>query len=684
MRRQGHHTPDSGEGRGVSRRATPASALRRWAAWVSAAAVCVTTTDAYLLHRKKGFFTGGFLSTDHLDSFGERLVFIVLSLLSDAAFIGLAVAVAIPGLRLLRLSARTTWALAAIFAVAPLAIADVVRFELDRYLGDAFDLTLMFELTGRSPTEFLAVGWAHAIVPVGLLLLGASVVVTLYLRRWRARTGSGADPTATPGWRLPVTVFLAVAVVASTARVASPLLDDALRRKPSVDWVGRLVDVATDVDRDGYGLLSRPTDPAPLDGDVYPYAIDIPGNGIDEDGIGGDMPADAAPYVEVDPGPGRWSSRRHVVLILLESVRADAVGAVWEGRPVTPVMDRLAESGLRSENAWSHNGYTVQSRHHIFTGSLANLRGGTSLIDDFKANGYRVGYISGQDDSFGSASLDVGGTRADYLYTARDEPHRRYTTFSTPGSLAVPFSVVEEKVQEFLQHVDDRPTFLYVNFHDTHFPYHHKGMAPLLNEVRVRQGDISPNRREQLRAMYLNSVANVDAAIGRVLAAVEARLGDDVGIVILSDHGESLYDEGFLGHGYALNEVQTRIPLIVNNLPMTIQEPWSQHLLRDALRDAMQNEITGAATPRRVPEPEAAVFQYLGGIQRPRQIGWRRTDGVVLLDVRNRRGSTDGVRWIPLSDIMWTDEAGFHSLLTFWDRMRLAVQEQRGHSSRER
>jgi hypothetical protein len=59
-------------------------------------------------------------------------------------------------------------------------------------------------------------------------------------------------------------------------------------------------------------------------------------------------------------------------------------------------------------------------------------------------------------------------------FDARSAAAERYSSFSTAGSLAVPYTVVLNRVQAFLAHRDARrPLFLYVNFHDTHFPYHH-------------------------------------------------------------------------------------------------------------------------------------------------------------------------------------------------------------------
>ena len=218
--------------------------------------------------------------------------------------------------------------------------------------------------------------------------------------------------------------------------------------------------------------------------------------------------------------------------------------------------------GIAPRLAYSHNGYTVQSRRHIFTGSVADVRGADTLIDDFKRQGYEVAYFSGQDESFGGPEQGVGFDRADVAYDARQDRDRRYSNFSTAGSLAVPYGVVQERVAAFLAaRQKDRPLFLYVNFHDTHFPYHHRTIQPLISGKILEQSEISPDRADDLRAMYMNTASNVDRAIGGVLGDVRKAVGREPGIIVMSDHGESLFDEGFLGHGYTLNDTQTRIPL---------------------------------------------------------------------------------------------------------------------------
>jgi hypothetical protein len=174
-----------------------------------------------------------------------------------------------------------------------------------------------------------------------------------------------------------LTAFVfAVCGIATTiaASAASETMQEGLSRKPSGQLFGAIADKLTDFDRDGYGLTGKLVDPAPFDASVFPYAIDIPGDGIDQDGVGGDLPPGPA-YFEDRPSHV-WRSHPNVILVVLESFRADALGRTVNGRPVTPVLDGIASRGVSASLAFSQNGYTAQSRFHIFSGSLAGLRGG--------------------------------------------------------------------------------------------------------------------------------------------------------------------------------------------------------------------------------------------------------------------------------------------------------------------
>ena len=653
---------------------TTVSGLRVWASATAAASLSITTLDALLLQQKKSFFTGGFLSAVNAATLPQATGFLAVSLLVDASIVGITAAILLWLTSRAGLTRSARFALVGLGAVAPLVIWDFIAYTLLAYLGDAFDLGLMFELTGRSTGEMLAVSSAHLAAP---LALTACAVVGLGGIVWalnRFDRGSRRHEAAASRGLLAATCGLFVvgllthAVASSTSDVA----EDGLRRKGSGQMFTWLLSALTDFDGDGFGMGGRNGDPDPLNAAIYPYALDLPGNAVDENGVGGDLPSAEPAYLEPAAPPATWPRRPDVVLFVLESFRADTVGLTVNGTLVTPALDELARHGISSVRAFSHNGYTTQSRYHLFTGSLAGLRQDGSLIDDFKAQGYEVAYFSAQDESFGGEALGVGFDRADVAYDARLDREKRYSTFTTAGSLAVSHTTLRGRIDDFLGRRDrSRPLFLYVNFHDTHFPYHHGEMESILSDRVVPQAQIAPKRRAEVQEMFYNAAANVDRAVGSTLHSVTRALGATPAVIVTADHGESLFDEGFLGHGYALNEIQTRIPLIVTGLPIVILEPFGQIDLRNTIARAMSSDETGAA-PRLAHDPEKRVFQYLGTIHRPREIAFTSLDGTLAYDFRDRKVRLQNGTTLSPEALPPEAAVEFEQLIHYWERMMLA------------
>jgi hypothetical protein len=628
--------------------------------------LAVSAVDAALLELRRSYFTGGFLAVDSATTGGQRLGFAAVSLLLDAACASLGVLLGVWLAGRWRLGRAARVALSLMLGGGPLLVASVIEYEVVGQLGGAFDFGLMFDLVGRQPAEVLAVAGGHLLVPALAIVLGVLAVIGALraLQRW-SPGGELRRPSraAVAGW----VVLAGLAMVVSTmGRLSSDVLDNGLRRKASGRAVGSVVAVLSDVDRDGYGVLSRPGDMAPFDATVFPYAVDIPGNGIDEDGLLGDLPtADLAPTRRA---PAGITGTRPVVLVMLESFRADLIGAREGGREITPTLNRLAAGGSHLQ-AYSHNGYTVQSRYHLFTGALVGKSGDDTLLDDFRRAGYDTAYFSAQDESFGGAAFDVGTARATRFYDARQDRDRRFTQFATPGSLGVSHEVLLERVGHYLAQRDQgRPLFLFVNFYDTHYPYHHRGIETLVAGDVLTQAEIVPARVDQVRRMYRNTAANVDRAISRLLDLVGARTTAPPVVLVLADHGESLFEEGFLGHGYALNDLQTRIPLIVHGLSAGWCEPVGQAAIRSTLLAA----LSGAESAQAAPCEGPGVFQYLGTIDRPRQIAFvTRAARRVVVDLRQGRARVGEGAWTALSRLRGAERTEVEQLVHYWERLRL-------------
>jgi arylsulfatase A-like enzyme len=240
----------------------------------------------------------------------------------------------------------------------------------------------------------------------------------------------------------------------------------------------------------------------------------------------------------------------------------------------------------------------------------------------------------------------------------------------------VPFEVVRERVADFLETRGGTgaPLFLYVNFHDTHFPYSHDGIDTLTSPARLPRERIAPAEHDALRATYTNTAANVDRAIGSVLDAVRRSRGAEPGVIITADHGESLFDEGFLGHGYALNDVQTRIPLLVANLPLQVSMPFGQMDLRPAIDEALSGS-GDALAPRATRVPGRRIFQYLGTLSRPRQVAFVQDGSRTIYDFRNGRVQMGDGLWRHPGELSAAEREEFLGLIHFWERLMLEQHE---------
>ncbi|HEY0013596.1 MAG TPA: sulfatase-like hydrolase/transferase [Allosphingosinicella sp.] len=378
-----------------------------------------------------------------------------------------------------------------------------------------------------------------------------------------------------------------------------------------------LFDQLSDFDRDGFGFFSAPADTHPFDGSRHPFALDVPNNGVDEDGFAGDLVlADPAP---APAPPVRIAGERpHVVLIVLESTRGDIIGRRFRGRPVAPNLEALAAGGTSAPAAFSHAGFTSFSLKTLFTGRLVPEGPETSLFEAFRANGYRTGALSAQAEDFGSIAQTVGMRRANVFVDAETLKSERVYGLGSESSLRIDDGVV---LREFDRHFGraeawTRPNFVYLNLQSAHFPYDHPGMGRPLGIEPLPRGDISAANRERLEETYWNAAAYADRMVGEVVARLR-RLGvwDRTLLVVTADHGESLFEDGFLGHGHMINRRQNHIPFVMNRR-VAVPSPVGLADVRGIVLRA-----AGADVP---PEPGATpgrVFQYIGSLDRPSSIG---------------------------------------------------------------
>ena len=543
----------------------------------------------------------------------------------------------------------------------------IAKYQALAFFSDAMSLQIVRNLGGGSLVNALLYSLSEA----GLIILALAggglfyVAALLILRRkWR-----NAAPLP-DFYRLPRLQLALLLAATPLLLFAGNRVDDA--RSAALRFNGvlafsTLLDEATDFDRDGSSFFSYPLDRQPFDGGRHPYALDIPGDGIDQDGFGGDFAFSGRAANEAPPLiAGR---KRNVILIVLESTRADAIGRRLDGRPLTPVLDAMAARGSRASAAYSHVGFTTFSLQSLFSGELAPVDDRQSLVRDFLANGYQVGIFSGQGEDFGDTAALAGLRRAQiYVDAVSLRAERSYSSGSL-ASLAVDGKILLREFDRRLGRPEAwaRPHFLYFNLQSAHFPYYEPMMDRIVTDDPIPRGEIGAANRERVERTYLNAIAYNDRLIGALMQRLR-RLGvlDDTLVVVTADHGESLFDDGFLGHGHMLNEQQTRIPFIMSQAGAAIPPVIG-------LAD-MRGVILAAAGANVRPARSDAIFQYLGTLDRPGSIGTvdaagRRT--IFNLFDESVWTSRSG-RWTPYADLGAGDprKRAADALIDEWARQR--------------
>lgn len=543
----------------------------------------------------------------------------------------------------------------------------VAKYQALAFFSDAMSFQIVRNLGGGSLVDALLYSLSEAglmLIVLGGVALAYAAALLLLRRRWR-----NAPPLSDCyrlGWRRGLAAFVAVAALLFGVNRVDDARE-AVGRFDSVIALATLLDQATDFDRDGWSLFTYPIDRQPFDASRHPFALDIPGDGIDQDGFGGDLVFTGS--AATPPPPLIAGHRRNVILIVLESTRADSIGRFVDGLPVTPVLNALAASGSAAPRAYSHVGFTTQSLQSLFTGELAPVDDRQSLFRDFLANGYQVGVFSGQAEDFGGTADLVGMRRGQIFVDGNTLRNERSFSFAAEGSVNVDGRILLREFDRRLGRAQDwaQPQFLYFNLQSAHFPYSEPMMDRVLPGAPIPRGEINAGNRDWVARTYWNAVAYDDRLIGALIERLR-RLGvlDDTLVVVTADHGESLFDDGFLGHGHMLNEQQTRIPFIVSQ-PGVAMPPVI------GLAD-MRGIVLRAAGANPPAAPHAAVFQYLGVLDRPGSIGMVDAAGNrILFSLYEESVWTSATgRWTRYSDLPAgsAEKRAADGLINEWARQR--------------
>ena len=269
---------------------------------------------------------------------------------------------------------------------------------------------------------------------------------------------------------------------------------------------------------------------------------------------------------------GAEGNGRHpnILLITIDTLRADHLSSYGYPLKTSPAIDYLAERGVRFSSAHSPIPLTGPSHVSLFTSRFPQEHGA-------RVNGYavdknskwlflpqilrRFGYFNA---AFISAwPLTSRLTHLDRWFDVYDEDlSRKYQVFNSSRYA----EDVTPLVTDWLENRPPRPFFLWVHYFDPHSPYHLRdGFEELAKSGHPDNRPLSKNQEMTDRIRnYDSEIAYTDFHIGKLLKRIDALgLTDSTLVVLTSDHGESLGEHGYVGHGRALSQGIVGIPLIL-------------------------------------------------------------------------------------------------------------------------
>ncbi len=273
-----------------------------------------------------------------------------------------------------------------------------------------------------------------------------------------------------------------------------------------------------------------------------------------------------------------------MVLVVVDTLRADHLGVYGYGRPTSPELDRWAQKGRVFDHAYATSPWTLASVGSLYTGRLPERHGAgfkfrrrsfssldpavPTLAEMFGAQGYSTAAIITNVYLGRTFGLDRGF--ATVIDLAGDE--------SAPPATAD--AVIDRALDWLAKRSSGEPFLLYLHLLDPHLPYG----APPPDRGRFTRGYSGPlelpfDRLRQVRSgalrlteadrdfivgAYDEEIAFVDRQLGRLFVGLEAAGLLESGLILLtSDHGEEFLEHGGFEHGHAMFQEVLKIPLIV-------------------------------------------------------------------------------------------------------------------------
>lgn len=271
------------------------------------------------------------------------------------------------------------------------------------------------------------------------------------------------------------------------------------------------------------------------------------------------LPLEKSPVAQIEKF---WSEsaveKPNVILITLDTTRADHLACYGYPNVKTPNLDSLAHRGVLFEQAAATSPLTLPSHCSILTGMYptyhgVRINGNTALNEQqltiaevFSNQGYQCGAFIAAFVLDGRWGLKQGFQHYDDHFDLKKYKHIDL------GSVQKPGNEVMDVALDWLEEKKNSPFFAWIHLYDPHTPY--EPPEPYLSEYRSRG----------LAGLYDGEIAFMDEQIGRCIRWLDNNeLDKNTILILVGDHGEGLGSHGEGTHGYFIYDYAIHVPLII-------------------------------------------------------------------------------------------------------------------------
>ncbi|RLB55441.1 MAG: hypothetical protein DRJ42_06280 [Deltaproteobacteria bacterium] len=379
---------------------------------------------------------------------------------------------------------------------------------------------------------------------------------------------------------------------------------------------------AIDFDGDGYSPILGGGDCDDFNAMAHPGGTEVLNDGIDQNCIGGDATGsegqDDVAFADVPESVPRDAN---VLLITIDTVRADHFSSYGYERVTTPNIDALAEDGIVFENAWAHAPSTRYSMPAILTGRYplhvyydfsirpwpGLLPRATTLAEVLRGRRMRTSAVT---NHWYFAPARVMNQGFDDYDNSNSTLHRQDARLGPASSSGSSSKEQTDAAIAALEGFGGQRFFLWVHYYDPHFTYESHPEVEFFGSSEVD--------------LYDHEILFTDHHVGRLIDALRNEgVYDETIVVITGDHGEGFGEHGVTQHGYHLYAAQTKVPLIMRIpgvAPRRVSTAAGHVDILPTLAnlvgappsdDMMGRSLLGLATGEAPEDPNRYVFQHV-------------------------------------------------------------------------